>query len=227
MATTPRLDALAMQGAYFRRAYCNSPLCTPSRQSIITGRLPHAVGVTRLQTALPESAVTLGDWLGDRGYATAAFGKMHFNSRGTHGFDTRLDTPEWERWIRDHPPRQGDHREPWRPLHDPARVWLNAACKPAGLPDGAMEATFFANRAARFFDRHKDQPFALVVGFNEPHSPFKFPDDWQRRYAPGEFERPARLGRRSRGAAEGFSGSLGRRRPVDPGGVLHVDLLRR
>ena len=187
---TPRIDALAKQGVSFRRAYCNSPLCTPSRQSIITGRLPHAVGVTRLQTPLPESAVTLGDWLADRGYATAAYGKMHFNSKLTHGFDDRIDTPEWEKWLKAHPPRGGDHRRPWHPFRDPARVWLNAAHEPCGLPDEAMEATFFADRSAAFFDRHKDRPFALVVGFNEPHSPFKFPDDWPRRYSPNDFDAP-------------------------------------
>src|SRR3954469_2397394 len=50
---TPRLDRLARQGIRFDQAYCNSPLCTPSRQSFITGRLPHAVGVTQLTTSLP------------------------------------------------------------------------------------------------------------------------------------------------------------------------------
>jgi choline-sulfatase len=188
---TPRIDALAKGGVTFSRAYCNSPLCTPSRQSFITGRLPHAVGVTRLQTALPESAVTLGDWLGDRGYETAAYGKMHFNANLKHGFDDRIDTPEWEKWLKAHPPAGGDHRRPWRPLRDPASEWLNAACRPAGLPDSAMEATYFADRAAEFFRRRKDGPFALVVGFNEPHSPFKFPDDWSKRYSPDDFDAPA------------------------------------
>src|SRR5271166_6068393 len=60
---TPNLDELARQGVWFERAYCNSPLCTPSRQSLITGKLPHAVGVTQLQTRLPEGALTMGDWL--------------------------------------------------------------------------------------------------------------------------------------------------------------------
>jgi arylsulfatase A-like enzyme len=187
---TPRIDALARQGVYLRRAYCNSPLCTPSRQSIITGRLPHAVGVTRLQTPLPESAVTLGDWLGDHGYETAAVGKMHFNSTLTHGFDTRIDTPEWEKWLKTHLSRGVDHRLPWHPFRDPARVWLNADHKPCGLPDRAMEATYFADQAADYIRRHKDGPFALVVGFNEPHSPFKFPDDWPHRYSPEAFEAP-------------------------------------
>lgn len=188
---TPRIDRLASEGVYFRRAYCNSPLCTPSRQSIITGRLPHAVGVTRLQTALAESAVTLGDWLGDLGYATAAFGKMHFNSTLKHGFDDRIDTPEWEKWLKGHRPSGGDRRLPWHPFRDPAPVWLNATNRPAGLPDAAMEATFFADRAADFLRRHRAEPFALVVGFNEPHSPFKFPDDWPKRFSPDDFEAPA------------------------------------
>ena len=187
---TPRLDALAKQGVYFKRAYCNAPVCTASRQSLITGKLPHAVGVTRLPTPLPASAVTLGDWLAHRGYVTAAFGKMHFNSPLTHGFEERIDTPDWRKNLRSHPPKGGDQIVPWRPFKDPASVWLNAEVKPYGLPDASMEATFFADRAADFFVRHKNDRFALVVGFNEPHSPFKFPDDWPRRYSPDDFTAP-------------------------------------
>ena len=67
---TPNLDRLAAQGVRFDRAFCNAPVCTPSRQSFITGRLPHAVGVTQLPTPLPDDAVTLGNWLGDLGYET-------------------------------------------------------------------------------------------------------------------------------------------------------------
>src|SRR6516162_6699094 len=76
---TPRLDALARAGVLFERAYCNSPLCTPSRASLITGMLPHAVGVTQLATRLSDRILTLGEWLRDHGYDTAAIGKMHFN----------------------------------------------------------------------------------------------------------------------------------------------------
>jgi arylsulfatase A-like enzyme len=188
---TPRLDALAKQGVYFRRAYCNSPLCTPSRQSIATGRLPHAVGVTRLNTPLPDSAVTYGDWLGNAGYLTAAFGKMHFNSSKKHGFSERVDTHEWENWLKHLQPHVIDRRKPWHPLHDPAPVWLNAGCQPFGLPDAAMESTFYVEQAGRFLRKHKSDPFALAVGFPEPHSPFKFPDDWPRRFSPDEFEVPS------------------------------------
>jgi arylsulfatase A-like enzyme len=191
---TPRLDALARQGVRFDRAYANAPVCTPSRQSFITGRLPHAVGVTRLSTPLPDDAVTMGDWLGDLGYDTAAYGKMHFNSAAKHGFADRLDSPDWSRWLRDHPPLGGDRRRRWRPFVDPAAEWLNAAGRPFGLPAPAMESAYLADRAAEFFGRHKDKdrsaPFVMVVGFAEPHSPFKFPDEWAGRYRPDDFTPP-------------------------------------
>jgi arylsulfatase A-like enzyme len=191
---TPRLDAFANQGVRFDRAYCNAPVCTASRQSFLTGRLPHAVGVTRLTTPLPDEAVTLGDWLGDLGYDTAAIGKMHFNGPSRHGFATRLDTPDWAAWLRKNPPTGGDHRRPWKPFQDPASVWLNADIRPFGLPTSSMESTYLVDRATEFLDRHKDKdrskPFAMVVGFPEPHSPFKFPDDAKVRFQGDQFPIP-------------------------------------
>jgi len=77
---TPNLDRLATQGVRFDRAFVNSPVCSPSRQSIITGRLPHAVGVTLLRTPLSTDEVTIADFLKQYGYVTGAIGKMHFNS---------------------------------------------------------------------------------------------------------------------------------------------------
>jgi choline-sulfatase len=187
---TPRLDRLAREGVRFDRAYCNSPLCTPSRQSLITGRLPHAVGVTQLSTPLPDDAVTLGDWFGARGYATGAIGKMHFNGPAHHGFTLRVDAPEWRARLERHAPAGGYDERAWRPLKDPAAVWLNAAATSCGLPETAMEGTYFAEQAALFFANHKDRPFALVIGFHQPHSPFDFPLGWEGRYCAEQFSAP-------------------------------------
>jgi choline-sulfatase len=184
---TPNLDALARQGALFKRAYCNSPLCTPSRQSLITGKLPHAIGVTQLATRLSDSVLTLGEWLRDLDYTTAAVGKMHFNGPSAHGFDTRIDTPDWERSLREHPPRSGDRRRPWRPILDPARDWLNADARPMGLPPESMQSTFFVDRAVAFLKEKRNRPFAMIVSFYEPHSPFHFPDGWPVRFRAGQF----------------------------------------
>ena len=187
---TPCLDRLARGGVRFDRAYCNAPVCTASRQSLITGRLPHAVGVTRLASRLPEDAVTLGDWLGDFGYATAAYGKMHFNGPSRHGFAERIDAADWARWLKKHPPEGGDRQPQWRPFEDRAAVWLNAACRPAGLPAASMQSAYFADRAVEYLRRPHDRPFALVVSFYDPHAPFRFPDDWHGRRLPGEFTPP-------------------------------------
>ena len=192
---TPRLDALARQGVRFDRAYCNAPLCTPSRQSIITGRFPHAVGVTRLATALPADALTLGDWLGDLGYDTAAFGKMHFNAKrggdNHHGFADRVDTADWSAWLAANPQPGGDHQTKWNPFRSPPEHWLNAEGRSFGLPDAAMESSFYVRRATAFLQAHASDrdapPFALVLGFYEPHAPFKFPDGWTPRFRPSDF----------------------------------------
>lgn len=188
---TPSIDALARQGTYFERAYCNAPLCTPSRQSFITGKLPHATGVTRLQTALPDSMRTLGHILGESGYRTAAIGKMHFNGISNHGFALRRDYADWLRHLDAHPPPAGDHRKLWRPMATPAAEWLNARCEGAGIDAGSMDATYFVNRAIRFVKDDPARPFALVVSFYEPHAPFHFPEEYRGRFRPEQFPAPA------------------------------------
>lgn len=191
---TPNLDRLARRSAWFARAYCQAPVCTASRQSFLTGRYPHATGVTLLTTALDAREVTLADWLAARGYVTGAIGKMHFNSALPHGFDERVDTPEWRRWLGEESQRLGVEapaRRPWRPFQVPAAEWLNAANRSSGLTLAQEEAPYFVARARSFLERHRDGPFALVVSFNEPHSPFVYPVEWEGRYRPEQF--PTRL----------------------------------
>ena len=187
---TPNLDHLAGQGVFFSRAFCNSPLCTPSRQSLITGLLPHAVGVTRLETRLPDRALTLGHWFSVLGYRTAAIGKMHFNGPSHHGFDTRIDVGQWHKYLLRNPPVGGDHRREWRPFVDPPTVWLNARCEDHGLPAASMESTYFVDRAIEFMNQDRNHPFAMVVGFYDPHAPFRFPREWLGRYRPQQFSGP-------------------------------------
>ena len=191
---TPHLDALARQGVLFDRTFCNSPLCTPSRQSFITGLLPHASGVTRLETQLPEKALTLGRWLSILGYRTAAIGKMHFNGPSRHGFDIRIDVAQWLAHLQQHPPTGADHRKEWRPFIDPVAVWLNARCEDHGLPAEAMESTFFVDRAIEYMNQNRDHPFAMIVSFYDPHAPFRFPREWRGRYRPKQFSVPPDFG---------------------------------
>src|SRR5579872_5990268 len=106
LADTPHLDRLASESTRFARHYCNSPVCTPSRQSIFTGQMPHMAGVTRLPTPLADDKPTLARQLKTAGYHTAVFGKMHFNRApfpGQHGFDVPMTEDainrEWSRNV--------------------------------------------------------------------------------------------------------------------------------
>ncbi len=120
---TPNLDRLAAQSVRFDQAFCNSPVCTASRQSFLTGRYPRTVGVTQLKTALPATENTLAKLLARAGYRTAAIGKMHFNSDLKHGFEYRLDLPDFRKWLKQKGatplPKDVEFLPQWRPFKDP------------------------------------------------------------------------------------------------------------
>lgn len=191
---TPNLDRLAAEGVRFDRAYCNAPVCTPSRQSFLTGRYPRSIGVTLLQTALPEGQQTLATLLRDAGYETAAIGKMHFNSNLKHGFERRVDLGQHAQQLKKHPPQPLPPdlkiQPPWRPFRDPARIWLNSECLPFGARDEDMAGTYFARQAAQHLQQRRDKPFFLMVSFYEPHSPFRFPIEYRQKYRPESFVVP-------------------------------------
>jgi choline-sulfatase len=196
LAETPNLDRLALEGTRFERHFCNSPVCTPSRQSLLTGQLPHAAGVTVLRTALKEGTPTIARQLQRAGYRTAVFGKMHFNqpSRdGMHGFEHAMCEDAVQReWSKLTPAAVPEMRvkPQWRPFRDPARIWLNGEKLPYGRYDRDMKSSFVAREAGKFFEENRDRPFALWVSFQEPHSPFDFPLDDARRFDAAKFAVP-------------------------------------
>jgi arylsulfatase A-like enzyme len=75
---TPALDRLCAEGTRFERAYCNNPVCTPSRATIITGMYPAWHGAWTIGVKLAEDVPTVGDVFQRHGYATALIGKAHF-----------------------------------------------------------------------------------------------------------------------------------------------------
>ena len=88
---TPTLDRLAKDGVVFDSAYCNSPLCAPSRFAMVTGQLPSAIGGYDNASTLPSDIPTYAHYLRKEGYHTALAGKMHFiGPDQLHGFEQRL-----------------------------------------------------------------------------------------------------------------------------------------
>jgi len=199
LASTPNLDRLATQGTRFSAHYCNSPVCTPSRQSFLTGQLPHAAGVTLLGTPLAADKPTLAKQFKKAGYQTAVFGKMHFNrpaEPGLHGFDIMLTegeiTKAWNaaRNPKPIPPVVRTKPAQWKPFHDPARIWLNADNLPFARHDAEMRGTYIALQAAQYLEENRHKPFAAWVSFQEPHSPFDFPLEDRARFDAQRFQPP-------------------------------------
>jgi choline-sulfatase len=150
--------------------------------------------VTQLSTPLPASETTLAELLKKAGYDTAAIGKMHFNSDLKHGFDLRLDLPDYRKNL------QTKGRQPlpegvavlptWRPFRDPAHIWLNSQYQPYGAVDADMAGTYFARQATQYLQEKRERPFFLMVSFYEPHSPFHFPVEYRGRHKPESFTVP-------------------------------------
>lgn len=198
-AHTPNLDQLASEGVRFAAHHCNSPVCTPSRQSFLTGQLPHAAGVTVLATPLAVDKPTLAKQFQKAGYRTAVFGKMHFNrpaEPGLHGFDVMMTEDEitkaWSAGVAPRPLPADIRTKPaqWRPFRDPARIWLNADKLPFARVDEDCRGTFIARKAINYLEAAKDRPFALWTSFQEPHSPFDFPIEDRDLFHAGRFAVP-------------------------------------
>ena len=171
---TPNIDRLAQRGTLFNRAYCQNPLCHPSRTSILTGLRPETTGVfsnaVNFRQKLPN-AVTLPQHFKAYGYHTASVGKIEHNALA------RDDAYSWSvpSWV---PPWI-----PFNPLHIPA--WRSLDLKDNDLSDGRT-----AEQAVAVLADLQDTQFFLAVGFEKPHLPFYAPRKYYERYAQIDFTLP-------------------------------------
>lgn len=105
---TPALDRLALEGVRFDRAYCNNPVCSPSRSTMITGLYPSMHHCWTIGVQLPEDVPTIGDMLQKEGYGTGLIGKAHFQPLA--------DSPEAQSLEKQPTLRDLDF---WRNFHGP------------------------------------------------------------------------------------------------------------
>ena len=185
---TPHLDRLAEQSYTFDNAYCNYPICTPSRLSMLTGRYPHQIGAWDLGVIPDRQYQTWGDYLTEADYETVLCGRTHFNGTDRlHGFSHRLldDLPRWCN-RNGRPPR----RTPDARRGSNSHV---AECGPGdhehtrydrNVTDLAVD--FLREKAAA----PDDKPFLLYCGFMHPHFPLIAPPEFFSQYDPDTLELP-------------------------------------
>ncbi len=167
---TPNIDRLASEGMRFDHAYCQFPICGPSRASVFTGMRPETTGVkdnsTHFRDRLPD-AVTLPRLFGNNGYRVLKFGKIyHQSSEGYFG-----DADEFENW-RPGPSGWTDLKTAEAFLERWGRMFEFA---PLDVPDEKTGDGRIAREAASALKELKNQPFFMGVGFAKPHVPLTAP----------------------------------------------------
>ena len=200
---TPNIDRIAGEGVCFTDAYASAPICSASRQSLLTGKYPHATGVNLLFTPFnDEMNYTVAEHLQANGIATAMIGKTHWNDWVYYsywdrwprfGFDTVITAADWQNHLQKNPLSPIPEGIPTRAntLHEDGIPWQkNSEILPVAYRDSDSQGTFLAESAARFIRDHAEDRFFLWVAFHEPHAPFSFPVEYAGKYDPAEVPLP-------------------------------------
>ena len=187
---TPQIDQLAKEGMRFTSFYSSSPVCTPSRASLMTGCYPRRVGmhedftghwvlIPRSRRGLHTDEQTLPEVLKAKGYATACIGKWHLGDQPphlptAHGFDEYYGIPYSNDMASR---RRGD---PPLPLVKQTKV-IEAPTDQATLTQR------YTREAVRFIERNKSKPFLLYVPHTFPHLPLFASENFHGKSANGRY----------------------------------------
>ncbi|SFJ51600.1 choline-sulfatase [Halobacillus dabanensis] len=188
---TPNIDKLVEKGVTFDNAYCNSPICAPSRASFISGQHVSSIDVFDNGSEFSSDTPTFLHHLRKSGYETVLAGKMHFIGPDQfHGFEKRITdeihtpdfdlTPDWSKGVY-HNPGTGVKR-----LKKAGVEELN---NNIDYDEKVIHRTL---EQIRTFKRTEDQrPFFLCSSFFHPHDPFVITEEYWNRYEGCDIPMPA------------------------------------
>ena len=172
---TPNIDTLAQRGTLFNRAYCQYPLCSPSRTSMITGLRPETTGVQNnsadFRQKLPD-VVTLPQHFKTHGYHTQSVGRV-FHLPTLQDDKNSWSSPSW--------------RPAWVPYDkETTPSWQALDAEDDELRDGKA-----AKRAVEVLKEIHNTQFFLALGFYKPHLPLQAPKKYYELYKDANFSLPA------------------------------------
>ena len=202
---TPTLDRLVAGGVAFTHAYCQSPICTPSRASFLTGRYPSAVRVnTNGNTHFPREEPLVTRRLADVGYDCGLVGKLHL-AGASNGCEPRVDDG-YGFFRYSHAPRhfwlKGHDYVDWLVAKggDPERLLRAPHYRQAGImepspsqdnvPPSLHQTTWCTEQAIEFVEQSGGKPWVLSVNPFDPHPPYNPPWEYYRRFDPATMPGP-------------------------------------
>ncbi|MEM7537126.1 MAG: sulfatase-like hydrolase/transferase [Chloroflexota bacterium] len=192
--STPNIDKLMREGVAFDYAYCQSPICTPSRASFLTGMYPSIVHATRNgNRAMPADHPPLvTKLLADQGYDCGLIGKLHLSS--AYGRIEQRTDDGYRYWQYSHAPR-----DDWAEGHDYAD-WvreqgyvLGELTKSLdGVPAPLHQTTWCAEKTIAFISeqRNAETPWLASVNIYDPHPPFNPPREYREQFNPDDMPGP-------------------------------------
>jgi arylsulfatase A-like enzyme len=177
---TPNIDRLIAEGFAFTHAYCQSPICTPSRTSFLTGQYASAVHVNgNGNSHFPDAPPLVTKILADDGYDCGLIGKLHLSSAFGR-IEKRVDDG-YRYWQYSHAPR-----DDWETGHDYAD-WVRSKGEilgeltksPDGVPAELHQTTWCTEKTIEFLSEQRDGPWLASVNIYDPHPPFNPPKTYR------------------------------------------------
>jgi len=176
---TPNLDRMAAEGVKFTDFYAAASSCTPSRAALMTGCYPQRVSLPNVigpnaKIGISDREQTIAETLKPLGYATACYGKWHLGHHPKflprrHGFDYYFGLPYSNDMWPQHPTNKSF---PDLPLIEGERILEYN-------PDQTQLTTWYTERAVRFIEKSKDQPFFLYLPHSMAHVPLFVSDKFK------------------------------------------------
>jgi len=189
--STPNIDSLVAEGVAFTHAYCQSPICTPSRASFLTGMYASAVHVNgNGNDYFPNTFPLITRTLADIGYDCGLIGKLHLAS-AFRRIEPRADDG-YRYWQYSHAPR-----DDWKEGHDYADrvrskgyILGELTQNPEGVPTELHQTTWCAEKTIEFISEERDTPWLASVNIYDPHPPFNPPQSYREQFIPADMPEP-------------------------------------
>ncbi len=186
---TPNIDRLASEGMLFTDAYAASPVCSPTRASILTGKHPARVGITDWIPGmdpknkkligpqdldhLPLEEVTIAEVLKDAGYATGFFGKWHLGDRGYFPENQGFDINKGGHWA-------GQPASYFYPYKNKRKRWDVPGLE--GGRSGEYLTDRLTDEAIKFIEKNRNRPFFVYLSHYAVHTPIQSKKELEEKY---------------------------------------------